>query len=203
MLGALTTQAPGIQPRDADVSDIKGVIEALHAALGAPPPAWGAETPEELHPHLHPGRAGRMTDAGGRAYGSVGEVHPRVAEAWGLSGRPVMAVVNLSQLFGLVREARAVPIPAAQPIDRDLAVVVDEATALGELLRVLRAAAGPLLVESRVFDVYRGEQVGAGRVSYAIALRFQPEKSGDEASVERAMKRVRGSLQHHLSAQIR
>jgi phenylalanyl-tRNA synthetase beta chain len=203
MLGALTPPSPGIQPREADVADIKGVIEALHAGLGAPPPAWRAETPDELHPHLHPGRAGRMTDGGGRDYGSVGEVHPRVAEAWGLPGRPVMAAVNLAQLFGLVRDARAVPIPAAQPIDRDLAVVVDEATALGELLRVLRAAAGPLLVESRVFDVYRGEQVGAGRVSYAIALRFQPETSGDEASVERAMKRVRGSVQHHLSAQIR
>ena len=204
MLGPLAPPSPGIEPRDADVADLKGVIEALHAALGAPAPAWRAETPDELHPHLHPGRAGRVTDAAGRAYGSAGEVHPRVAEAWGLPGRPVMAAVNLGQLFGLVREvARAVPIPAAQPIDRDLAVVVDEATPLGDLLRVLRAAAGPLLVQSRVFDVYRGEQVGGGRVSYAIALRFQPETSADEASVERAMKRVRGSVQHHLGAQIR
>jgi phenylalanyl-tRNA synthetase beta chain len=96
-----------------------------------------------------------------------------------------------------------VPVPAAQPIDRDLAVVVDDATPLGELLRLLRAAAGPLLAESRVFDEYRGEQIGAGRVSYAIALRFQPEAAGDERSIERAMKRVRGSLEHHLGAQIR
>jgi phenylalanyl-tRNA synthetase beta subunit len=54
-----------------------------------------------------------------------------------------------------------------------------------------------------VFDVYRGEQIGEGRVSYAIALRFQPEAAGDEKAVERAMNRVRGSLQHHLGAQIR
>jgi len=94
-------------------------------------------------------------------------------------------------------------VPAAQPIDRDLAVVVDQATPLGELLRVVRAGAGPLLADARVFDVYRGEQIGPGRVSYAIALRFQPQAAGDEKSVERAMNRVRGSVQHHLGAQIR
>jgi phenylalanyl-tRNA synthetase beta chain len=82
-------------------------------------------------------------------------------------------------------------------------VVVDEGTPLGDLLRVVRAGAGPLLVAARVFDVYRGEQVGDGRVSYAISLRFQPETAGDEKSIERAMNRVRGSVQHHLGAQVR
>jgi len=126
-----------------------------------------------------------------------------VAEAWGLVGRPVIAALNLGQLLGLGREARVMPVPAAQPIDRDLAVEVDQATPLGDLLRVVRAGAGPMLVGARVFDVYRGDQVGDGRVSYAIALRFQPEAAGDEKAVERAMNRVRGSVQHHLGAQIR
>jgi phenylalanyl-tRNA synthetase beta chain len=145
-----------------------------------------------------------MVDASGRAYGSIGEVHPAVGEAWGLPGRAVVAAINLPQLFALVPEgARATPVPSAQPIDRDLAVVVDEATPLGDVLRIIRAAAGPLLGGARVFDVYRGAQVGAGRVSYAVALRFQPESAGDEPSIERAMRRVRGSLEHHLGAQIR
>jgi phenylalanyl-tRNA synthetase beta chain len=204
MLGPVATAYPGEPERDADVADLKGVVEALHTALGAPSPTWRAETPEERHPHLHPGRAGRMLDASGRAYGSVGEVHPAVAEAWGLPGRPVVAAINLPQLFTLVPDdARAVPVPSAQPIDRDLAVVVDEATSLGELLRVIHASAGPLLETARVFDVYRGEQIGTGRVSYAVALRFQPESAGDEQSVERAMRRARGSLEHRLGAQIR
>jgi phenylalanyl-tRNA synthetase beta chain len=100
-------------------------------------------------------------------------------------------------------QVTAAAVPAAQPIDRDLAVSVPEATPLGELFRVLRSSAGPNLVDARVFDVYRGEQVGQGRVSYAIALRFQPQTAGDEKSVERAMSRLRGALQHHLEAQIR
>jgi phenylalanyl-tRNA synthetase beta chain len=201
--GSRTPAVPGEPSRPADVAELKGIVEALHAALGVPAPTFRPETAEELHPHLHPGRAGRMVDPGGAAYGSLGEVHPRVADAWGLPGRPVIAAINLGQLLALVREPRVTPVPAAQPVDRDLAVIVDEATPLGDLLRVVRASAGPMLVTARVFDVYRGDQVGEGRVSYAVALRFQPETAGDEKSVERAMNRVRGSVQHHLGAQIR
>ena len=74
---------------------------------------------------------------------------------------------------------------------------------VGEVLRIVRATAGPTLAGSRLFDEYRGQQVGEGKVSYAIALRFQPETAGDEKAVERAIGRIRGALQHHLGAQIR
>ena len=204
LLGPPVPPQPGRVEPDADVATLKGLVDALHTALGAPLPAYRPETPEELHPHLHPGRAARIVDATARDYGSLGEVHPRVAEAWGLPGRPLLASLNLGALLSLVPDEMLVrPMPAAQPVDRDLAVSVDEATPLGELLRVLRMSAGPTLVEARPFDVYRGPQVGEGRVSYAIALRFQPDKAGDEKAVERAMNKLRGSLQHHLGAQIR
>jgi phenylalanyl-tRNA synthetase beta chain len=100
-------------------------------------------------------------------------------------------------------EPRAEPLPSAQPIDRDLAIVLDAATPVGELMRVVRMAAGPMLVDLRLFDTYRGEQVGPGRVSYALSLRFQPERAGDEKSVEKALNKVRGSVRHHLGAEIR
>ena len=204
LLGPRLPPTPSRREPDADVATLKGLVDALHAALGAPAPAYRPETPEQLHAHLHPGRAARIVDGTSRDYGSLGEVHPRVAEAWGLPGRPVIAAINLGALLSLVpAEVLVQPVPAAQPVDRDLAVSVDEATPLGELLRVLRMNAGPLLIEARPFDVYRGPQVGEGRVSYAIALRFQPEKAGDEKAVERAMNKLRGALQHHLGAQIR
>jgi phenylalanyl-tRNA synthetase beta chain len=204
LLGPEVPATPGRDAPPADVATLKGLIDALHHALGGRPPAYRAETAEERHPHLHPGRAARLTDGGGRTYGSVGEVHPAVASAWGLPGRPVMAAINLGQLLDLLPETVAVtPVPAAQPVDRDLALSVDESTPVGEVMRILRASAGPTLVSARVFDEYRGQQVGADRVSYAIALRFQPEAAGDEKGVERAMNRLRGALQHHLGAQIR
>ena len=204
LLGAETPAAVGSAARDADIPRLKGLIEGLHAALGAPPPTYRPEGEDERHPHLHPARAGRLLDPAGHDYGSFGEVDPRIAAEWGLTGRPVMAAINLPQLFALVpSRLRVLPVPAAQPIDRDLAVVVDESTPIGEVLRLVRANAGPMLVAARPFDEYRGEQVGAGKVSHAIALRFQPETATDEKAVEKALNKVRGALTHHLGAEIR
>ena len=204
LLGPETPAGVGSPARDADVPRLKGLIEGLHEALGVPPPTYRPEAGDERHPHLHPGRAGRLVDPSGHDYGSFGEVGPRIAEEWGLPGRPVVAAINLPQLFALVPSGfRVSPVPAAQPIDRDLAVVVDEATPIGEILRLVRANAGPMLVEARPFDEYRGAQIGAGKVSHAVALRFQPDVAAAEKAVEKALNKVRGALTHHLGAEIR
>jgi len=204
LAGPATPGSPGHAAPPADVAALKGIVDALHDALGAPRPLYRAETDEERHAHRHPGRTARICDAAGRSYGSLGEVHPAVTEAWGVASRPVDASLSLDRLLGLLPAAATVrSIPAAQPIDRDLAVVVPESMPVGELLRVARMSAGPLLADLHLFDVYRGEQVGPGRVSYALALRFQPDEAGDEKSVDKALNKVRGSLRHHLGAEIR
>jgi phenylalanyl-tRNA synthetase beta chain len=204
MLGPRLPRAIGASPQDADVAEIKGIVEAQHVALGAPAPAFRAEPEGERHPHLHPGRAGIIVDQAGRGYGSIGEVDPRVGAAGELTGRPVIAAINLSRLLALVpAQQGAGSVPSAQPIDRDLAIIVNETTPIGEVLRIARSSAGTLLADLRPFDVYRGAQIGEGRVSYALTLRFQPETAGDERSVEKAMNRVSGALRHHLGAEIR
>ena len=202
--GAAVPTTPDAPAREADVATLKGIVDALHVALGAQPPVYRAEDDGEQHPHRHPGRTGLICDAAGSPYGSLGEVHPGIAAAWDLAGRPVDAAIGLDRLLALVPDrAMSRPIPSVQPIDRDLAVVVDDATPVGELLRVARTSAGPLLDGLRLFDVYRGAQIGEGKVSYAIALRFQPVEAGDEKGVEKAMNKIRGSLRHHLGAEIR
>src|SRR4026209_705874 len=104
-----------------------------------------------------------MYAASGRPYATLGEVGPAVAAAWDLPARPVIAVVNLPQLLSLSTvDVRARPVPATRPLGRDLAVVVDAATPVGEVLRILRDLAGSTLVASRLFDEYRGPQVGEG-----------------------------------------
>jgi phenylalanyl-tRNA synthetase beta chain len=204
LAGSPVAAPPGEESVIADVATLKGIVDALHDGIGAPRPAYGAEPEDERHPHRHPGRTALILDAAGRAYGSLGEVHPRVVEAWGLVGRPVDAAIDIGRLLGLAADVvRASPIPSAQPVDRDMAVVVTDETPVGELLRIARSAAGPRLVDVRLFDVYRGGQIEPGRVSYALAFRFQPLEAGDENDVDRALNRVRGSLQHHLGAEIR
>jgi len=204
LMGRAAPPAPGEPPLIADVAALKGVVDALHDALGAPRPIYRPEPAEHRHPHRHPGRTGLICDVQGRPYGSLGEVHPSVAEAWGLPGRPLDAALDVGRLLELSPDVvRVRPIPATQPVDRDLAVIVEESTPIGEVLRVARTSAGPLLDELHLFDVYRGEQVGAGRVSYALAFRFQPAETGGEPAIDRALNKVRGSLRHHLGAEIR
>lgn len=206
LLGSATPRYPGEAERDWDVADLKGILDALHAALGMPAPAYRPESPAEHHPHLHPGRAARVVDGGDKSYGSVGEVGPPVAMAWDLPGRPLVAALHLEPngMFDLPPlSQRAGSVPAAQPVDRDLAVVLDAPTPVGELLRLARRNAGPMLADLQLFDVYRGAQVGEGRVSYGLAFRFQPQSVADERAVDRAMDKVRGALRHHLGAEIR
>lgn len=202
--GPAVPRTPDGEAPPADVATLKGIVDALHDALGASRPSYRAEESDRLHAHRHPGRTGLICDASGRPYGSLGEVHPRVVEAWDLVGRPVDASIDVGRLLSLVPERiTSRPIPAVQPVDRDLAVVLDEATPVGEVLRIARTSAGPLLADLRLFDVYRGEQIGPGRVSYALALRFQPNEAGEEKAIDKALNKVRGSLRHHLGAEIR
>jgi phenylalanyl-tRNA synthetase beta chain len=129
-----------------------------------------------------------------------------MAMSWDLPGRPLVAALHLEPngMFDLPPlSQRAGPVPAAQPVDRDLAVVLDAATPVGELLRLARRNAGPMLADLHLFDVYRGAQVGEGRISYGLAFRFQPRSVADERAVDRAMDKVRGALRHHLGAEIR
>jgi len=204
LAGRAVPPGPGDGDQPADVATLKGIVDGLHDALGAPRPSYRAEDVEHRHAHRHPGRSSVILDASGRPYGSLGELHPRTIEAWGLAGRPVDAAIDVGRLIGLMSERiRSRPVPTAQPVDRDLAVVVDAATPVGEVIRVARMSAGHLLDDVRLFDVYRGPQIGEGRVSYALAFRFQPLDAGDEKAIEKALNKVRGSLTHHLGAELR
>ncbi len=202
LTGPRQPRSPGSDPADADIGDLKWIVEALHLELGAARPVFRAST--RASPELHPGRTAEVVDAAGRGYGTLGELHPAITGAWDLPGRPLVATLSLAALLRLVpNQVRLTPVPPAQPIDRDLAVILEESTPVGELLRLVRSSAGATLASARLFDEYRGPQVGEGRVSYAIALRFQPASSDDERGIARAMDRVRGALRHHLGAEIR
>jgi phenylalanyl-tRNA synthetase beta chain len=137
---------------------VKGAVEALYAALKAPVSFVRGEDPL-----LHPGKTAR-TEAG-----VLGELHPSQLEgAWGAFE------LDLATLFATVSEpVRYRDVISYPAIRQDIALVLDEAVPVGELLEVARAAAGEELRELTVFDVYRGEQIGAGRKSVALAAAYQ------------------------------
>lgn len=133
----------------------------------------GTHTAPEPLPSLHPTRSGLVT-AAGQVVGQVGEVDPAVAAAFGLEGRLGWLQVDLEALAEAPRRSTDVaPVSVYPSSDIDLAFTVDDAVPASALEETLRQAAGDLLIDLRLFDVFRGQAlVGDGRRSLAWRLRF-------------------------------
>ena len=142
----------------------------------------------------HRGRGRRLLPSGpqgghdrdGVKLAALGEIHPDVAEAFDIKGRVYVAEVDLDALMPLEKDFYGIkPLPKFPAVSRDIAVVVDEAVGAGTMMDAIRAAAGKLLEDAKLFDIYRGEKLGAGRksVAYAITLRApgpHPDRRGDQ-----------------------
>jgi phenylalanyl-tRNA synthetase beta chain len=130
----------------------------------------------------HPGRCAEVL-AGEVTIGYAGELHPRVCAAYGVPARTAVAEVDLDQL--LERATLIVPAPrfSTFPVAKeDVALVVDVAVPAGDVAATLREGAGELCESVRLFDVYTGDQVEAGKRSLAFALRFRaPDRTLTEA----------------------
>jgi len=168
---------------------IKGVVETLYSSLGLE-----LRVARGSNRLLHPGKAAE-TEAGW-----LGELHPSLLEGvWGA------VELDLEMLFAGVPERvvyeDVITFPATL---QDVAVTVDEGVEAGALVDAAHEAAGDVLRGARVFDVYRGAQVGEGRKSVAIHLAFQsPERTltDDEATAVR--DRIVAVLAERFGAELR
>src|SRR5205814_3882527 len=151
----------------------------------------------------HPGRSIGLAREG-RTYQVVGQLDPRVAETWDLPAETFVAEIDLAVWRESSHPPHVVAPPRFPAAFRDLAVVVDEATAYGDVEREVRAAGGKDLESVALLDLYRGEQAGAGKKSFAVRLVFRSVAGTlGEADVERLVKRITGRLQHAVGATIR
>ena len=124
-------------------------------------------------PPWHPGRCAELRLAG-RVVGHAGELHPRVVEALGLPARTCAMEIALQPVLDAAPEIVPGPVVSAYPAAAlDVALVVPVEVPAADVTATLREGAGPLLEDIRLFDVYAGEQVGAGRRSLAFRLRFR------------------------------
>jgi phenylalanyl-tRNA synthetase beta chain len=195
-LGAVLTQAsPGTwrtQPRDADFFAAKAFAEAMLASVGVE--MW-VEPGER--PFLHPGRTATVLAGDERKLGWIGELHPSVARAWDLDGTVAAFELDLD----LIAEMAPGPPPYVDvtsfpAVFQDLAVVVDEELPAGEVVAAIRAAGGELLDGVELFDVYRGDQVEAGRKSLAMRLVF---RSSSRTLTDKEVARARSKIESALA----
>ena len=165
------------------------MVEALYSALGIE-----LRVARGSHGLLHPGKAA-VTEAGW-----LGELHPTLLEGvWGAFE------LDLATLTEAVPERVVYEDVLTFPaVLQDIAVAVAEDVEVGALVDAAREAAGRVLREARVFDVYHGEQVGEGRKSVAIHLAFQsPERTLTDDEAADARGRIVAALTERFGAELR
>ncbi|MBQ6346719.1 MAG: phenylalanine--tRNA ligase subunit beta [Clostridia bacterium] len=154
--------------------------------------------------YYHPGRKAIMA-VGDTRLAALGEIHPDVAEAFDIKGRVVVAEVDLDALRPLEKDFYGIrPLPKFPAVSRDIAVVVDEAVGAGTMLDAIRAAAGKLLEDAKLFDIYRGEKLGATRKSVAFAITLRaPDRTLTDEEINAAMEKVLKALEKDFGAELR
>ncbi|MBA3717534.1 MAG: phenylalanine--tRNA ligase subunit beta [Actinobacteria bacterium] len=170
-------------------SRAKGVVEAVYAALKATTTFEPAE-----HPLMHPGKTAQTES------GRFGEVHPAVLEGnWGAFE------LGLDSLAAAARDPITYEDVITYPaVRQDLAFIVSEDVPAGDLIEAAREAAGAELREMRVFDVYRGPQVGEGRKSIALSVAFQsPERTLSDEDAARLREQIAAGLHERFGAELR
>ena len=194
------TLSIGMYGDDADFYALKAVVDSLLTHFGE----TGKYAPEG-DCYYHPGRKARVK-VNGHALGQLGEIHPDVAAAFGMEGKRVyLAEIDVDTLDrGTPAIEAPRPIPRFPAVSRDIALVMDESQPVGDIIDEIAHAAGKICEDVRVFDVYRGAQLGEGKKSVAFSLTL---RSADHTLVEdeinSAMKKVMGNCKHKFGAEIR
>ena len=169
-------------------ADAKGVVDTVLATLKI-----DQEIERGSHPLLHPGKTGRLPQ------GWIGEVHPAVATGWAAFELDLGALAAAMPERVLYEDVITFP-----SVLQDLAFVVDEDVPAATVAAAMREAAGPELRDVRVFDEYRGEQIGAGKRSLAFRVAFGSRErmlTDEDAAATRS--RIVAVLRDRYGAELR
>ena len=203
----------GMYGRKEDFFTLKGVVCELLGILGIRQPIFTAES--EYGPY-HPGRCARISVEASKELkavgvdteelGIMGEIHPDVAEKYGMKGLRVYCCEIMFD--SIMRKANTeivyTPLPKYPSTTRDIALLVDEDMEVGRIEEVIRENGGDILEDVRLFDIYRGQQVEEGKKSAAFSLIYRDrEKTLTDEEVNKVHSGVLDALKDKLNAVLR
>ena len=177
--------------------DAKGVVENLLNQLGLEA-TFGVSDDESLSP----GRAANIIIDSDKV-GIVGNLHPRVAQAFELSDAVYLIEMDIEKLLSkTIKVKQYQPIPRFPSITRDIALVIDKQVSYQQVEDVIRSF--PLVKKVTLFDFYRGEQIPEGKKSFAIRIVYQsPEHTLTDEEVDIIQKQMLDRLHQELGATLR
>ena len=180
-----------VAARQTDFYDVKGVVEAVLAALRVE--NYTLTTTDE--PYYHPGvSAAYKVD--GVTIATLGELHPQVAKNYDLEGKCYLFEINISALLETVRsQLQYTPISKFPGITRDLAIVAPKSVSAEMIQQIILANGGDKLESAYVFDVYEGEHIAEGFRSLAYTIGFRStEGTLTDADVDEPIQAIINAL---------
>ena len=180
---------------------LKGELEAILTGLRLPKASYRAVSD---NPSYHPGRCAAVS-IDGVELGYMGQVHPLVAKNYGIDAEVYCVEINFTQLLTLrLPEPTYQPLPKYPSVSRDLSLVCDEAVTVAQAEEVIASAAGKLLKNIRLFDIYRGTGVPEGKKSMAFSLELRAEdRTLTDSDSEGVVNKVLAALKEKLDAVLR
>ncbi len=180
---------------------IKGELEAVFASLRAKKATYTACS---SNPSFHPGRCAEVS-IDGVHLGYLGQIHPLVAQNYGMDFEVYCAEINFSRLLTLLLpDATYVPLPKYPAVTRDLSIVCDEALTVAQAENTITAAAGKLLRKVDLFDIYRGANLGDGKKSMAFSLELRADdRTLTDSDTEPVIAKVLSALETECGATLR
>jgi phenylalanyl-tRNA synthetase beta chain len=198
------TWLPGADIEPVDFYDMKGVVETLLMGLHMREVVFAPAQ----HPAYHPGRVAEVS-VNGKVVGLLGQLHPLVVKKYELQvddDQPVLAAdFDLDILLCQAPEMHVVDSVSRFPaVQQDIAVVIDENIPAQDVEAMIRQTGQPLVTDVQLFDVFRGEQLGAGKKSLAYSLTFQAEdRTLTDKVVAKQQNKIVKRLVHQLGAILR
>ena len=183
-----------------DFFDMKGRIELLLSGLRYADVTF---SPIDSVNYLHPGKAAELR-VSGQVVGVLGELHPLTKEKYEFGDTPVIvAEFDLDALRNTTPTYGITPVPEVPPVLEDIAVIVDESVPAARVESLIRQTGGKTVTNIRLFDVYRGEQIGAGKKSLAYSLTYQSDKTMTDAEAAAIRNKIVKRLEIEVGAKLR
>ncbi|MDH4068518.1 MAG: phenylalanine--tRNA ligase subunit beta [Dehalococcoidia bacterium] len=180
-----------------DFFDAKGVVESLVNQLGLKA-SFGNSDDEGLCP-------GKGADVvvGADKLGIVGDLHPKVVQAFELSNTVCLIEIDLEKLLTEITRTRGYQsIPRFPSVSRDIALVLDEQVTYRSVEQIIQSF--PLVKNVTLFDLYRGEQIREGKKSFAIRIVYQsPSRTLTDEEVDQTQEQMLARLHQELAATLR
>ncbi|MCX5616638.1 phenylalanine--tRNA ligase subunit beta [Bombella sp. TMW 2.2559] len=201
--GGVSARAPGQPAEEPSWMDAKADLMAALAALGVAEASLSS-TPDAPG-YYHPGRSGVVRQGPKLMLGSFGELHPRVARHFGLSGTVAVFEVTLDKVpLPKVKRKAAPALSALQPVRRDFAFLADGNVQIQDVLKAVRMADRKLIMDVRLFDIFEGGSVPAGHRSLGVEVTLQPQKDSlTDAQLDALMAAVEAAVQKATGATLR